>query len=254
MLLCFPVSITPGFSRSLNVLVCLIFSVASYEALKGTVLHMEFAGARRVRQGCPASGFLFAMDFDRIFRWLQEPVVPRNVYNLEFLQPTQCAYAYDLAIASSSFRELMVVLAPVFRSIDYVAGPNLMFRKCCWVQYGNGEFASLRTWVSETCEEFRHMQNVRHAKYVGTMIGPHGHLNRWTAARKNQPTRDDNNASSNSLVERLFHLKIYAISVLSFIGSVCASDKATLQCTTARPYNAFHSSLLQVGSICGGWS
>ena len=72
-------------------------------------------------------------------------------------------------------------------------------------------------------------------------------------------------ASTKSLVERLCDIKIYAISVLSFIGSVCAPDKATLkaenhvlQCTTAGPYNAIPSSLLQVWSICGlgpdlGW-
>ena len=66
------------------------------------------------------------------------------------------------------------------------------------------------------------------------------------------------NASTKSLVERLCDFKIYAISVLSFIGSVCAPDKATLkaenhalQCATAGPYNAIPSSLLQVGSICG---
>ena len=66
------------------------------------------------------------------------------------------------------------------------------------------------------------------------------------------------NASIKSLVERLCDFKIYAISVLSFIGSVCAPDKATLkaenhalQCTTAGPYNAISSSLLQVRSICG---
>ena len=76
------------------------------------ITHVEFAGAKQgqflmargVRQGCPASGFLFAMAFDPIFRWLQESIIPRSVDNLEFLQPTQCAYADDLAIASSSFR------------------------------------------------------------------------------------------------------------------------------------------------------
>ena len=45
-----------------------------------------------------------------IFRWLQESIIPTNVDNLEFLQPAQCAYADDLAAASSSFRELMVAL------------------------------------------------------------------------------------------------------------------------------------------------
>ena len=66
------------------------------------------------------------------------------------------------------------------------------------------------------------------------------------------------NASTQSLVERLCDTKIYAISVLSFIGSVCAPDKATLkaenhalQCTTAGPYNAITTKLLAVGSVCG---
>ena len=165
-----------------------------------SITHVEFAGADRgqilmargVRQGCPASGFLFAMAFDPIFRWLQESIIPRNPDNLEFLQPAQCAYADDLAVASLSFRGLMTALAPAFRSVDSIAGLNLNYRKCCWVHYGTEESDSLRTWISENCEEFREMQIVRHAKYVGTMIGPDGHLHRWTAPRKNHPTRVEN--------------------------------------------------------------
>ena len=34
--------------------------------------------ARGVRQGCPASGFLFATAFDSIFRWLHSSVIPRD--------------------------------------------------------------------------------------------------------------------------------------------------------------------------------
>ena len=112
--------------------------------------HVEFAGAewgqflmsRGVRQGCPASGFLFAMAFDPIFRWLQETIIPKNPDNLDFLQPAQCAYADDLAVASSSFRELMSALAPAFRSVDFIAGLNINYLKCCWVQYGNEEHDS----------------------------------------------------------------------------------------------------------------
>ena len=147
--------------------------------------------ASGVRQGCLASGFLFAMAFDPIFRWLEETDLPKNPGNQDFLQLAQCAYADDLAVASSSFRELMSALAPAFRSVDYIAGLNLNFRKCCWVQYGNEEQDSLRTWISDNCEEFREMQIVRHAKYVGTMIGPDGYLHRWIAPRKNCATRDE---------------------------------------------------------------
>ena len=124
------------------------------------------------------------MAFDPIFRWLQETIIPKNPDNLDFLQPAQCACADDLAVASSSFRGLMTALAPALRSVDSIAGLNLNYRKRCWVQYGNEEHDSLQTWISENCDEFREMQIDRHPKYVGTMIGPDGHLHRWTAHRK----------------------------------------------------------------------
>ena len=41
--------------------------------------------ARGVRQGCPASGFLFAIAFDPVIGWLQEAVVPKNPVGLDFL-------------------------------------------------------------------------------------------------------------------------------------------------------------------------
>ena len=149
--------------------------------------------------------------------------------------------------------------APAFRSVDYIVGLNFNYRKCCWGQYGNEEHDSLRTWISKNCEEFREMQIVRHAKYVGSVVGPDVFLHRWDSTQEKFVQRVMKiNASTKSPVERLCDLKIYAISVLSFIGSVCAPDKATikaenhaLQCTTAGPYNAIPSSLLQVGSVCG---
>ena len=62
------------------------------------------------------------------------------------------------------------------------------------------------------------MQIVRHAKYIGTMIGPDGYLHRWTAPRKKIIQRVMKiNASTKSLVERLCELKIHAISVLGFL-------------------------------------
>ena len=166
---------------------------------RDSITHVEFARAERgqpptargVRQGCPASGFLFAMAFDPIFRWLQESIVPRNLDNLDFWQPAQCAYADDLAVASSSFWGLMFALAPAFRSVDCITGLNLNYRECCWVQYGNEEHTSLRTWISENCEEFREMQIVRHASWNHDWP-------RWTPSsldgtqEKMRATRDEN--------------------------------------------------------------
>ena len=105
---------------------------------RDSITHVEFVGAERgqfliargVRQGCPANGFLFAMAFDPIFRWLQKSIIPKNTDNLNFLQPTQCAYADDFALAALSFRGLMSALAPAFRSVDSIPGVNLNYRKC----------------------------------------------------------------------------------------------------------------------------
>ena len=103
--------------------------------------HVEFAGmtrgqflmARDVRQDCPASGSLFVMAFDPVFRWLQDAVIPRNPAGLDFLQRVPCADADDFAVAASSFRRWMTALAPPLQVVDHIAGLNLNHRKCCWV-------------------------------------------------------------------------------------------------------------------------
>ena len=74
--------------------------------------YVEFAGltrgqfvmARRVRQGFPASGFLFAMAFDPIFRWLQDAIIPRTLPAWTFYsQLSARTHADDLAVAAFSF-------------------------------------------------------------------------------------------------------------------------------------------------------
>ena len=118
--------------------------------------------SRGMRQGCPASGFLFASAFDPIFRWLQEAVIPRNPDGLDFPQPAQCAYADDLAVAALSFRGLMAALARAFRTVDRVAEPS----GCCWVQHGSDE--SLVDRQSDNCEDVHQMLVVKYAWLVST--------------------------------------------------------------------------------------
>ena len=79
------------------------------------------------------------------------------------------------------------------------------------------------------------------------MIGPEGYLHRWTAPRKKFIQRTGKiNGTSKSLVERLVDCKIFALSVLGYLGSTSAPDGATLkeeahafQGTTAGPYNLY---------------
>ena len=190
----------------------------------------QFFMARGVRQGCLASGFLFAMALDPIFRWLHDAIIPRNPADSDVLQPSPRAYADDFAVAASSFRSLMTALCPAFVVVDRVARLNLNHRKCCWVHYGNDSCHELLDWVSTKCGEFCETKIVKYAKYVGTMIGPEGYLHRWTAPREKfiQRTRKTN-GTSKSLVQRLVDFKIYASSVLGYLGSISAPDGATLK-------------------------
>ena len=110
----------------------------------------------------------------------------------------------------------MTALAPAFHSVDQRAGLNLNHRKCCWVPHGSESFESLLNCSSDNCEDFREMQAVKYAKNVGTMIGPNGHKHLGkihSAGPENQ---------------RLCDLNIYALSVLEYIWSLSALDKATL--------------------------
>ena len=52
------------------------------------------------------------------------------------------------------------------------------------MQCGSEGRESLFRWLSDECEDFREMQVVRHAKNVGIMIGPDGHIHCWTAPEK----------------------------------------------------------------------
>ena len=94
-------SVDPGSSLCSRTLNCPVFICRILRSIyRDSITHVEFAGATRVqffvargvRQGCPASGFLFAMAFDPVFRWLQETIIPGNPDNLDFLQPVQCDF------------------------------------------------------------------------------------------------------------------------------------------------------------------
>ena len=114
-------------------------------------------------------------------------------------------------------------------------------------------------WLSENCGGFSRnavcqMCQVRgHHDWTGW---PHSKLN--GTPEKFIQRIPKINASTKSLVERLCDLEIHAVSVSSYIGSICAPDKATLkaeahalQCSTAGPDNAVPTGLLGVGSMCG---
>ena len=83
-------------------------------------------------------------------------------------------------------------------------------------------------------------------------VGRHHERNSFNMSKKLIPP------PKACMVAKLCDLKIYALSVLGYIGSISEPDDATLEaeahallCSTAGPYNAIPTNLLYVGSTCG---
>ena len=116
---------------------------------------------------------VFSMVFGLVFRWLQDVSILRNLSSLDFIQ----------LVPSSSLRRWMTVLISVLKGVDQIVGVNLNHPICCCAQCGSKR-ESLEIWLSDNCEDFREIQVIRYAKYVGTIIGFDGYIHRLMVPRK----------------------------------------------------------------------
>ena len=97
---------------------------------------------------------------------------------------------------------------------------NLNYRKCRWIQYGGMTSWQLGEWVDTHVPVFPQMQFNDYATYLGVMIGPGGTAHRWTGPRnKSLTVYARSRSSSQSSVQKLVSFKIYALSVLTFVGT-----------------------------------
>ena len=175
----------------------------------------QFANMRGVRQSCPASGYLFTMAFDSVYRWLLSAVLPPEPHRPWFLQRCACAYADDFALAKASLRESLPMVADAFTTIDTVTGMS-NHKKCHWVQFGNLAIPQRSEWVGTHVPVFRQMQIKDHAQYLGVEIGPGAADRRWNKERNRcVGVCARIRASSHSLVQRLVSFQDICLSILS---------------------------------------
>ena len=219
----------------------------------------QFRMARGVRQGCPASGFLFCNGVRPNFQ-----MIPAGCYSAESSQPgllatsSMCICRRPRCGCSviSEFEDCIVTGSirgqhcwPQFELSGSAAGYNTVMK------HGNpcalGFLKIVRNFEKCKLSSTLHIFQLWLALIVAFIVG---HAPRKKFIQRVMKI----NASTKSLAERLCDLKTNAISVLSFIGSVYGPDQATLkaenhalQCTTAGAYNAIPSNLLRVGSACG---
>ena len=170
----------PGFScRFLRVIYCNgMMEVEFARKTRG-----QFLMSRGVRQGCPASRFLFAMAF--------RPYLSMGSTTLSSQESCRLRLSTTLSVClrwrfcCCCFVFLDVDDRPVSSLRGGVPGGWAQLESSA-VWYNMATTAVMSCWnsASTNCEEFRERKIVKYAKYVVTMIGPEGYLHRWTAPRE----------------------------------------------------------------------
>ena len=124
-----------------------------------TITSVEHAGAARgqfammrvVRQGCPASGYLFTM------------ALPPESHRPWFLQRSACACADDFALATACLRESWPKVAGAFATRAQVTGNSFNYWTCHRILYGTLTSHQLSEWVDTRVPVFRQIQIMEHA-------------------------------------------------------------------------------------------
>ena len=229
------------------------FSAASYEVFIKTALLMWNLREQNVDNSrwqeeydkavLRAASF-FAMAFDPIFRWLKESIFQGTPTTWNF-----CSLLSALTLTIS------LLLHSLFESWclrwhqHSVLSIALLASTLIFVSTVGFRMAPKNV---NLCGRFREMQIVRHAKYVGTIIGPHGRFHRWTAARKKFVHRVMKSTLSpkvwfnDNAISRSTRPRYWVSLAPSVLPTMPLSKPKTMPFSVPQlPYNAIPSSLLK---------
>ena len=179
-----------------------------------TPLLFIFSG---VLQGCPLSGFLFAMGIDPFLAWMY------IVLGLPGLATIRVC-AGDLG---ASLRRLsaLLVLFPIFRTIRIVTGLDLKPRKCVLIPTGQScsilPIAFVRSWLVQHIPQWSRFKVVSSARYLGFFLGPGSNCHQWIVPVSKWLSRAQNAADAHSAASvTASRYNLRAVPVLGYIAQL----------------------------------
>ena len=141
----------------------------------GGALVPHFLILSGVLQGCPLSGFLFAVGFGPFLWWMYKVVGLAGLGKIR-------ACADDIGTTLKNISALLV-LYPILVAIERAAGPSLKSSKCVLLPTGHGftpELASMfETWLQLNIPEWACFETKSAGKYVGFWLGPKAASLQW---------------------------------------------------------------------------
>jgi hypothetical protein len=197
-----------------------------------------------IRQGCPASGAIFALCIDPLLRrigaWLPSP------------WSWLTAYADDIAIALRGARRVLPTLFSIIDEVEPCTGLCINVAKSTLVPLWTADIAAATAEVQALSPRLAALEVAAFFKHLGVMVGPGAEPLRWTPAFAKYLDRAlCVKAAGGGLSESIRMYGALAVSTLQYLGQFC-SPPASIRKVEARAIARVTSSPLYAFPISLG--
>jgi hypothetical protein len=197
-----------------------------------------------IRQGCPASGSIFALLLDPFVRCICLRL-PRPLNSLG-------VFADDIVCTILHLFPCLRLLCPCFDLLSRAAGLKINAKKTVVIPLASTTTFAIRRFLVDNIPTWGNMEVNTAGKLLGVLIGPGADEQRWAAATAKFWTRArDARATTGGFTQALLHYRIFAVSVLQHLLSFSEAPKHTFhmenlatQGMTRGPFNTFPSGCL----------
>ena len=179
-----------------------------------------------VRQGCPLSGFLFAICVDVLLLRLQDLLTCDN----EIAR----AFADDVATAIQDYKVSIPAIAHLFHEFEQISRLQLNIAKTVFIPlWPIGNERHLKNLITELCPSWRNISVAPLGKYFGFMIGPGAKDNSWSKAlvKYDCRVRQWRGAKCGLLWNTLYY-NTFAIPTLEFIAQLETIPESVISAET----------------------
>jgi hypothetical protein len=180
---------------------------------------LSFPMLSGIRQGCPASGAIFAICIDPLLRrigaWLPSP------------WSRLVAYADDIAIALRGARRCIAQLFAVIDAVEACTGLSINVAKSTLVPLWTEDIAAATVEVHAASPRLAGLEVAAFFKHLGVMVGPGATVVRWVGALARFLDRACCvKAAGGGLSESVRMYGALAVSTLQYLAQFCSPPAA----------------------------